>query len=54
MNLKIAIAINNNIENKMELELPEDMITLHPIEQMVSDFVSDRLIIAGYPKRNKD
>lgn len=58
MKIKIVVTINGIQKDEwiseMVMELPENMITLHSIEQMVSDFISDRLILAGYPKRQKE
>lgn len=54
MKIEVTVAINESLTvrtvSELELKLPDDMITIHCVEQLISDFVTDRLIKAGYPK----
>lgn len=51
MKIDVTVSINDFLPiSELKLQLPDDMITIHCVEQLISDFVADRLIKAGYPK----
>lgn len=50
MMIEVRVIINESQESEIYLRCPEDMINLYLVEQLISDFISDRLIMSGYPK----
>ena len=51
MNIKITVIINNGIPSDLEINTPDDIIRTYSVEEMVKDFIGDRLILAGYPRK---
>lgn len=54
MDIFVTVKINDNLPTVLRIETPDDLISTYSVEDMVKDFVGDRLILAGYPMVKKE
>lgn len=54
MNIKVTVSINDNLPSAIEIITPDDLINTYSVEEMIKEFVGDRLILTGYPRVRKE